>query len=441
MKAVIYGGGENCLPLFNNCNVEDIVFSDSNPELWGKKNFIGEEIVSPKMIDAKKYDFFVVGSIRYGEEIEQIAKDMGFKCDQIVPAEYLQYLFFQWRKGFLSSLWRNTLDSRITVEKMWWFDGKNVNCIVSIKDALWNELSIKAFMNVDCTSIKATILSDGSSCEVDLDDNLIIETNNLLLKIRIEGSRHFIPWVRFELKPSKYSMMLEKEKRKTSFVTFWEQMQNWFYHDEDYLALFELSQMGGTVLDLGGNYGQSSYAFYQIMEKAKIECCEAVPSLCSLIQLIISQQKMDDRACVHNIGISDKVGTMTWYEPQEGISGSFDKTFIEGRGIDYTEHELAVTTIDELYKDYNDIILIKLDVEGLELSAIRGAQETIKNNYPILLLERNEDQSEIVELLKDTYDEYYYDSERNGFTKNESRGINYWLIPKAKYKQYPIHIL
>ena len=141
------------------------------------------------------------------------------------------------------------------------------------------------------------------------------------------------------------------------------------------------------------------------------------------------------------IGISDKVGTMTWYEPQEGISGSFDKTFIEGRGIDYTEHELAVTTIDELYKDYNDIILIKLDVEGLELSAIRGAQETIKNNYPILLLERNEDQSEIVELLKDTYDEYYYDSERNGFTKNETRGINYWLIPKAKYKQYPIHIL
>jgi len=49
----------------------------------------------------------------------------------------------------------------------------------------------------------------------------------------------------------------------------------------------------------------------------------------------------------------------------------------------------AAITIDNL--NIEDLVLIQLDVEGHELTALRGAQETVKKNRPVIAIEDNND--------------------------------------------------
>ena len=59
-----------------------------------------------------------------------------------------------------------------------------------------------------------------------------------------------------------------------------------------------------------------------------------------------------------------------------------------GQAINYTENtaEIRKVTLDEF--DLPRVDFIKLDVEGMELEALEGADKTIKRSRPILLVEK-----------------------------------------------------
>jgi len=72
--------------------------------------------------------------------------------------------------------------------------------------------------------------------------------------------------------------------------------------------------------------------------------------------------------------------------------------------------EVEVTTIDEIVRaERADIALIKMDIEGYELSALKGAEQTIKEFKPVLLISayhRGRDIFEIPKFLKTIVPEY-----------------------------------
>ena len=52
--------------------------------------------------------------------------------------------------------------------------------------------------------------------------------------------------------------------------------------------------------------------------------------------------------------------------------------------------QINTTTIDSTLKEhslYDRFLFIKLDIEGHELKAIKGAEDTIKNYKPIIIIE------------------------------------------------------
>jgi FkbM family methyltransferase len=70
-------------------------------------------------------------------------------------------------------------------------------------------------------------------------------------------------------------------------------------------------------------------------------------------------------------------------ELREGANNEFI-----GQAINYTENtaEVRKVAIDEFNLPRVDFI--KLDVEGMELEALQGAEKTIKNSHPVLLVEK-----------------------------------------------------
>jgi FkbM family methyltransferase len=94
--------------------------------------------------------------------------------------------------------------------------------------------------------------------------------------------------------------------------------------------------------------------------------------------------------------VSSEPGVMTIPNPNYMVPSSFgslelrqgaNNEFI-GQAINYTENtaEIRKVTLDEFNLPRVDFI--KLDVEGMELEALEGADETIKRSRPILLVEK-----------------------------------------------------
>jgi FkbM family methyltransferase len=94
--------------------------------------------------------------------------------------------------------------------------------------------------------------------------------------------------------------------------------------------------------------------------------------------------------------VSSEPGVMTIPNPNYMLPSSFgslelrqsaNNEFI-GQAINYTENtaEIRKVTIDEF--DLPRVDFIKLDVEGMELEALAGAEKTITSRRPILLVEK-----------------------------------------------------
>jgi hypothetical protein len=66
------------------------------------------------------------------------------------------------------------------------------------------------------------------------------------------------------------------------------------------------------------------------------------------------------------------------------------------------EEVVELTTIDNLHLPKLDFI--KLDVQGFELKALKGGENTIKSNYPIMFIENYlnlEVDQHVIQLLED----------------------------------------
>ena len=103
------------------------------------------------------------------------------------------------------------------------------------------------------------------------------------------------------------------------------------------------------------------------------------------------------------VGIGNETGFRTLYTPVKGYAlkscsatskddakeavrrGMFCNSFDEKK-LKLEEKRIKIIRIDDL--ELNPI-LIKIDIEGGEFSALKGMEKTLKRSHPVLILERN----------------------------------------------------
>ena len=132
------------------------------------------------------------------------------------------------------------------------------------------------------------------------------------------------------------------------------------------------------VVDVGANVGLFSY-FLSKMGK-DVEAFEPLPECANAIDAYRSP-------CirVHNVALSSKPGTLKLYTPIiNGVPHPGNSSFTPAEGP-HESREVSVQTLDQY--NFENICLIKIDVEGHELDVLKGATQTLLRERPVLLIE------------------------------------------------------
>ena len=131
-------------------------------------------------------------------------------------------------------------------------------------------------------------------------------------------------------------------------------------------------------LDIGANIGIYSFHF-----KKSFKSIDAFEPLKEISYRLEHFQNPSLK--VHNCALSNKRGEFQIYIPYLSGKAIASLASLEKRDGDCEIRTVKVDKIDNY--DFDDVDLIKIDVEGHEEYVIEGARNIIKTNMPILIVE------------------------------------------------------
>ncbi len=153
-------------------------------------------------------------------------------------------------------------------------------------------------------------------------------------------------------------------------------------------TLGAIVQEGDIVYDIGANAGAISIDLAsRFKDRIKLIAIEPIPSLAQNIALSVKMNELSETMQVFEFLLGDRKGEMTLYIPSHAIHASMAA---RGQG--------ARPLKRDMYK-LDDLIgrgvlpapsVVKIDVEGGELSVFRGALETIRVKPPVILFEADD---------------------------------------------------
>jgi FkbM family methyltransferase len=140
---------------------------------------------------------------------------------------------------------------------------------------------------------------------------------------------------------------------------------------------------GSVVLDLGANFGQMSLLFSELVgEEGHIYSFEASDEICEILKKNIEVNNRNNITPICK-AVFDSIGETKFYpEPDFSRFGSYGSYGIDPKAVD--GRTVNTITIDSL-DIKGTISFMKVDIQGSDLFALKGARETImRNRMPIL---------------------------------------------------------
>ncbi len=161
---------------------------------------------------------------------------------------------------------------------------------------------------------------------------------------------------------------------------------NGIYEQETHDFLVASIPQGATVLDIGANIGSISIPLARKRKDIRIVCVEASPFVFEYLKKNIELNQLQSQIQIHNIAISD---TDDIQLPFYSDPGSFGKGSLSPV---FTNEAVMVNgiSLDSFIKKNHleNIGFIKIDIEGYEYFAFKGASQLLKrSDRPMILLE------------------------------------------------------
>jgi FkbM family methyltransferase len=147
---------------------------------------------------------------------------------------------------------------------------------------------------------------------------------------------------------------------------------------------------GMTVVDAGANLG--FYSLLMARAGARVHAFEAFPYNHSLLLRNIAENGLADLVVPHLAGCASTPGTgrvcvipdtvnmgsmFVLTDPDAAVPDGFDST------------EIRLDRIDDLVPSDEVVEIVKMDIEGAELTALQGMERILTRDRPVILLELN----------------------------------------------------
>jgi FkbM family methyltransferase len=136
-----------------------------------------------------------------------------------------------------------------------------------------------------------------------------------------------------------------------------------------------------VIYDVGANRGSTILEFLKHFPLSRIIAFEPVAALCDEMKKLFS---LNQHIKIENFGISDSSGQLTFYINQSIDTSSFLPSKKTGLNSDpqvknIQQLTVAVKTIEESFVQNNltQIHILKLDIQGSELNALKGAERLL----------------------------------------------------------------
>jgi len=183
----------------------------------------------------------------------------------------------------------------------------------------------------------------------------------------------------------------------------------------------ELLSPGDTFVDIGANIGWFTLLASTIVgESGRIHAFEPRPDSSAYLRKSIALNGLERMVDLHQAGVWSEPGHLTLWNRGEDNPGG---THLLPVGQDAPGGiDVPIMTIDSLALPACDVI--KIDVEGAEPHAIRGARDTISKYRPTIVSEINPNQlravsgvtpAEYLELMASLgYDTFFLEEHREG---------------------------
>jgi FkbM family methyltransferase len=209
-------------------------------------------------------------------------------------------------------------------------------------------------------------------------------------------------------------------------------------------VLREVMKPGDQVLDIGANIGWYTHFFSHLVgHDGRVFSVEPVPPTFELLSYCVQRLRLRNVE-LFNYAMSDQPGSATMEVPRYSEGGeNFYAARIVGPSAadaDLRTFTVPITTIDELLgARLRRLAFVKCDVEGHELSVLRGARATLARCRPLLLVEIGGDPDDtqssahavMAELASAGYIAYRFDG--RGLTRRHAgqRAVDYFFLTDA----------
>lgn len=135
-----------------------------------------------------------------------------------------------------------------------------------------------------------------------------------------------------------------------------------------------------TAIDIGSNIGNHAIEFAKYFKK--VICYEPNPRA---YDLLATNTKHLKNVEVFNWGIGSKEELLQLQENINNIGGSSAKYQIDEKNI----VNIEIKPLDNFFDSLKKVMLLKIDVEGMEIDVLRGAEKIITKFYPLICFEQH----------------------------------------------------
>ena len=186
---------------------------------------------------------------------------------------------------------------------------------------------------------------------------------------------------------------------------------------------------GQTVLDIGANIGLFTITMASLTgPTGKVFAFEPLEDLATLLARSVAENNFTDRVVLERVAVSDKAGSAQLISASKttNAGGAYLNAGTVPPG--HEANQVKLITLDT-YPVRRPVHFIKIDVEGAELLAFRGAKELLKEDRPLILSELHPDQ--LLRVSGCTAGEFVAEMEGYNYKCHELKGSE--LVPLTEH--------